>query len=88
LEDALNLIPDAISSFSDFTFYTNMDSCYCGTYPSMIHMLTNNELDFEAGINTWSYDSWNSEKCRYFYDEMHNSGYVCNLYTLDLNILC
>ncbi len=54
----------------------------------MIHMLTNNELDFEAGINTWSYDSWNSEKCRYFYDEMHNSGYVCNLYTLDLNILC
>lgn len=88
LEDALNVNPDALDDLTDFTFYTNMDSCYCGTYPSMIHMFTNNELDFEASVNKWSYESWNSEKCRYFYDEMHNIGYTCNLYTPDLHVLC
>ena len=88
LTNALAQNPQALSGFEDFTFYDNMDSVYCGTYPSMTHMLTNTRVDFGAGVNEWTRAAWNSEKSEYFYSSMAENNYVSNLYTIDLNLLC
>ncbi len=88
LRRALGIKPDALNGFNDFVYYTNVDCCYCGTYPSLTHMLTDYYLDFEAGVNDWTYDAWSDANCKSFYEGMKNEGYRCLLYTPDLNIIC
>jgi len=88
LSAALAEDPECLEPFNDFTFYTNMDPVYCGTYPSMTHMLTNNNVNFDLKVNEWTKSAWNSEKADYFYRSMAENDYVCNLYTPDLNLLC
>ena len=88
LKNALSVNPDALVPFRDFTFYTNMDCCFLGTFPSMTHMLTNIPVNFETTVNGWTNEAWSSTKCGYFYSEMKKKGYECNLYTPDLSLLC
>lgn len=80
--------PDALSPFGDFTFYDNEDSVYCGTYPSLIHMFTGNELDFDATVDEWAKESWNTDSCNDFYASVKEAGYSMDMYTPDLNIIC
>ncbi len=88
LKNALNVKTDAIKDFKDFTYYTNMDCCYCGTYPSLTHMLTNCYVDMEVGVNDWTRSAWNDVNCDSFYKGMKTAGYKCLLYTPDLHIIC
>lgn len=88
LQAALAQKPDALEVFTDFTYYNNTDSVYCGTYPSITHMITNSNVNFEVGVNDWTKEAWMGEKSNYFYQSMHEAGYKCNLYTPDLNLLC
>ncbi len=88
LKNALDINPDALSEYNDFVYYTNMDCCYCGTYPSLTHMLTDNYVDMEAGVNDWTRSAWTDTNCEMFYENMKASGYKCLLYTPDLHIIC
>lgn len=88
LKNALEQDPTALDPFCDFTFYNNMDSVYCGTYPSLIHMFTNADLDMSLKVDEWARQSWTSEKANYFYDAMKEKEYHVNLYTPDTNIIC
>lgn len=80
--------PGATDFLHDFTYYSNVDCTYFGTYPSLAHMLTGNEMDMSCGVNEWCEQIWNSEKAESFYSLLAENDYVANVYTPDTNVLC
>lgn len=84
LEKALEQYPDMLDGLHDFTYYNNADCRYYCTFPSMTHMLTGNEFDFEAELSQdWMSESWQTERAVQFYETLHKEGYVCNLYSAE-----
>lgn len=81
LERVIEEYPDALDAFHDFTYYSNADCHYYCTFPSMTHMFTGNEFDFDANSVDWMNTSWQSEKAAGFFDSLHERGYTCNLYS-------
>ena len=67
----------------DFTYYTNADSVYIPTFPSLAHMLTGGEFYFADSTDVWFKDVWHTDKANSFYDTVHDKGYSFNLYTCD-----
>ena len=88
LEPLETAYPGATDFLHDFTYYSNADCTYYGTYPSLPHMLTGNELDMSCSVDEWCVQIWNSEKTESFYDALKENNYVSNVYTPDTNILC
>lgn len=88
LEPLENAYPDATDFLHDFTYYSNVDSTYFGTFPSLPHMLTGNVLDMSCSVNEWCEQIWNSEITKEFYGQLAEKNYVANVYTPDTNILC
>jgi len=88
LEPLETAYPGATDFLNDFTYYSNADCTYFGTFPSLPHMLTGNEVDMSCTINEWCEQIWNSEKTESFYSALKENNYVANIYTPDTNILC
>lgn len=88
LEPLEKAYPGATDFLHDFTYYSNMDCTYFGTFPSLPHMLTGNEVDMSCSINEWCEQIWNSETAEGFYGMLAENDYVANIYTPDTNILC
>lgn len=88
LDNAMTEYPDILAPFTDFVRYTNEDSVYCGTYPSLMHMLTDVEPELDKSVNQWTYDAWTSEKCSSFYKAMNEAGVNVEVYTSDIAMLC
>lgn len=84
LERLLEQYPDALEGLHDFTFYNNADCHYYCTFPSMTHMFTGNEFDFEAGSEEWLNTSWNTDRAVAFWNKVKETGYGCYLYSSDL----
>ncbi len=80
--------PGANDFLHDFTYYSNADCTYFGTFPSLPHMLTGQEVDMSCTINEWCEQIWNSESTENFYQMLSEKNYVANVYTPDTNILC
>lgn len=80
-EEALNKYPEIAEDLSDFTFYNNADCHYYCTFPSMTHMLTGNEFDFNATSEGWMQTAWTSERAVNFYQTLHDDEYTVNLYS-------
>lgn len=80
--------PGATDFLNDFTYYSNVDCTYFGTFPSLPHMLTGQEVDMGMPINEWCAGIWQCDETVRFYDEVHEKNYVTNIYTPDTNILC
>lgn len=70
-----------LDMFKDFTYYSNMDSEWHPTFPSVIHMITGYEPFTGMGLWTpeervqWRTDAWNSETCKTFFESVSNEGY-------------
>ncbi len=88
LEPLLNAYPGATDFLHDFTYYSNMDCVYFGTFPSLPHMLTGQDVDMAMPINDWCYKIWNEESTAQFYDAVKGKNFKVNVYTPDTNILC
>lgn len=88
LEPLETAYPGATDFLHDFTYYSNADCTYFGTFPSLPHMLTGNEVDTSCTINEWCEQIWYSEKTENFYNMLKDNNYVANIYTPDTNILC
>lgn len=88
LEPMETAYPGATQFLHDFTYYSNADCNYYGTYPSLPHMLTGNELDMSCGVTEWCGRIWKDEKTELFYNTLKEKNYITNLYTPDTNILC
>ena len=85
---ALAEFPELNDGLNDFTYYNNADCSYAWTMPSMTHMLTGSDVDFNAeGLYEWQYDSWNSEKVTKAYERIHEAGYKTSAYTGDVTYI-
>lgn len=73
--------PEAAEYFNDFTYYSNCDPAYIGTFPSMTHMLTGYEYDPSSKIDDWFDAAWNSESAEVFYRQLAENNTLLRLYT-------
>lgn len=80
-DEALEKYPEIADGLSDFTFYNNADCHYYCTFPSMTHMLTGKDFDFETTSEEWMKDAWTSERANDFYQTLHDENYTFNLYS-------
>lgn len=85
LENALQIYPELLDEWNDFTFYDNADCHYYCTFPSMTHMLTGEEFDFNAFSEEWMSDAWTSPKCTEFYQILEEMGYSRYLFSHDIH---
>lgn len=88
VEPMLAEYPGSVDFLHDFTYYSNMDCVYFGTFPSLPHMLTGQEVDMSVGVNEWCRNIWDNESTNKFYDMLSENNFVANVYTPDTNILC
>jgi|GEM_PF-1671792 len=72
--------PRMLDAFHDFTYYSNCDPRYIGTYPSVTHMLTGNPFDASLMVGQYFEQSWTSETADYIYDTIHSLGYEFRYY--------
>lgn len=72
--------PEARTIMKDFTLYDNACCDYYRTFPSITHLLTGNEVDFQKTAEGWMRDSWNSDRCNLFYRKLKENDYKCRLY--------
>ncbi|MCM1049370.1 MAG: hypothetical protein NC433_13200 [Clostridiales bacterium] len=80
--------PGATDFLHDFTYYSNMDCTYYGTYPSLVHMITGREIEPSKPINEWFVDIWQDEKTKDFYSALAQNDYKFNLYTAEAAYIC
>ncbi|MCM1263051.1 MAG: hypothetical protein NC313_10060 [Butyrivibrio sp.] len=80
--------PDATDFLHDFTYYSNMDCTYFGTFPSLPHMLTGQEVVMSQPVDDWCMDIWKSEETTAFYGRLAENNFKFNVYTPEINILC
>ncbi|MBR6786601.1 MAG: peptidoglycan-binding protein [Clostridia bacterium] len=80
MKSLLRAYPNIMDEFKDFTFYTNCDPRYIGTYPSITHMLTGAEFDPSLMVAEWFQQAWSSDKANYLYDTIHSLGYEFRYY--------
>lgn len=87
LQQMLAVYPDGADCLHDFTYYSNADCTYYGTFPSMEHMLTGCEVDTTISNDEWCKNSWENDLTVEFYQEMHANNYNMNVYTTDAHVL-
>ena len=87
LQQMLEVYPDGADCLHDFTYYSNADCTYYGTFPSLAHMLTGREVDTTVSIAEWCRDIWNHDLTVEFYQELQANNYKTNVYTTDSNVL-
>lgn len=80
--------PEAADFLHDFTYYSNDDCVYMGTFPSLPHMLTGCDYDTAMKVNDWCGQIWQDENTVDFYEKLHEQNYVVNVYTPDIHMLC
>lgn len=81
LDNTIEEYPELLDSWNDFTEYTNANSDYVNTYPSIIHMITSYEYD--ENDTDWRRNAWESDKSNRFFSKVHNEGYQFNMYTAE-----
>ncbi|MBQ8189478.1 MAG: hypothetical protein IJZ44_06835 [Lachnospiraceae bacterium] len=82
LDETLSVYPDLLDGLQDFTYYDNADCHYYCTFPSMTHMLTGVDFDFDTELSQqWLHDAWNSDRANSFYDTLKEENYSCRLYS-------
>lgn len=87
LQQMLEVYPDGADCLKDFTYYSNADCTYYGTYPSLPHMLTGCEVDSDMLNQEWCKSIWENENTVEFYKELKNKNYKANIYTTDADVL-
>lgn len=80
--------PGATDFLHDFTYYNNADCTYFGTFPSLAHMMTGNEVDMSVSINEWCNSIWKNEKTELFYSQLKANNYKANIYSPEAIYLC
>lgn len=73
--------PEAEEYFNDFTYYSNCDPVYIGTFPSMTHILTGYGFDPSSRIDDWFHAAWNSESAEVIWRHLAESNTLMRLYT-------
>lgn len=79
----LEKYPDALYPFRDFTWYSNANSRYMFTVPSLVSLLTGQEWDCEhVSVQDYMNGAWKSDKAASFYGKLQDRGFIRNFYML------
>lgn len=76
--------PEILDELHDFTYYNNADCHYYCTFPSMTHMFTSIDFDFESESKQWMHNAWTSDEANRFYNAIHEKGFTCNFFSTDI----
>lgn len=79
-EDVLALDPALEEVFRDFVYYDNTAASYSLTFPSLTAVLTGEKYDGSIGVEDYFHKAWHSDTAEYFYEKLHENGYIANLY--------
>ncbi len=83
IEQMLTKYPDSLNLFHDFIRYSNANSHYMYTVPSLVNLLTGENWDCEnVRIGDYLDDAWGSEQAASFYTKLADKGYERNVYLL------
>ncbi|MBQ6509403.1 MAG: hypothetical protein IJI07_08010 [Flexilinea sp.] len=83
VEQMLEKYPDSLSLFHDFTRYSNANSHYMFTVPSLVNLLTGEEWDCEnVRIADYLDGAWKTERSASFYKKLADKGFERNFYVL------
>ena len=86
-DEALREYPGMYDFLHDFTYYSNTDCNYYGTYPSLPHMLSGKYVDTSIPVQQWFDETWGDEESLSFYEMLKEKGYVSNLYTPNVMVM-
>lgn len=70
-----------VETYKDFTYYTNANSRYNYTFPSIPYMMTLQEPDCTKTTNAYKELAWTEGRSREFYARIHEAGYDYRFYT-------
>lgn len=88
LAPMLEQYPGSLDYLHDFTYYDNTDCTYFGTFPSLAHLATGQQVDIDMPINEWFHYIWTCDETRNYYQALQDQGFVCNFYTNEQSYLC
>jgi len=80
MDSLLRSYPNVLNGLEDFTYYSNCDPRYIGTYPSITHMLTGVAFEPSMMVAEWFKHAWSSEQTQYLYNSIHELGYQFRYY--------
>lgn len=84
---AVQTYPELTDQLKDFTYYSNADCNYHGTYPSLAHLITGNELDPSLTVDDWLTQCWTNDITNDYFSLLESEDYKVNLYTPVTSIL-
>lgn len=88
IDTMLAQYPDALDFLDDFTYYDNTDCAYFGTFPSLAHLATGQEVQPDMAVSDWFSYIWSCDETKEYYNQLHQQGYQCYFYTNDQTYLC
>jgi len=88
IDPMLKVYPNALDGLNDFTYFDNADCMYFGTFPSLAHLATGQELDTSMSVDEWFNSIWSSQSTRNYYKLLQDNNYRCRFYTDDQTYLC
>lgn len=88
IDTMLAQYPDALDFLDDFTYYDNADCTYFGTFPSLAHLATGQEIQPNIAVNEWFSYIWSCDETKKYYGDLQAQGYKCYFYTNDQTYLC
>lgn len=81
IRKALQMYPEMLAPFHDFTCFDNMNTNYLGTFPALTYLLTGTGYDFEQeGYREYFERAWHSDAADSFYSGLSDNGWKTNLY--------
>lgn len=85
VDEALEEYENLFEGFEDFTYYSNADSVYRPTYPSITHMMTGEKLDFSFdNAYEWLNYAWTNNKTQQYYQKFNDNGIKVYFYSKDI----
>ncbi len=84
LEQVIEAYPDAVNGLHDFEYYNNADCQFYCTFPSMTHLFTGIDLDFNMNSLEWLEKAWKSDRAERFFDQIRKGGFSTYLYSGDI----
>lgn len=82
LSEVAKTEPEVMNVFKDFTIYSDCNSTYNGTFPSITYMFTNEHVPDENGFNKNKYidKAYASDFYNQSFDRIHKNGYKISYY--------
>lgn len=76
--------PGLLDSLKDFTYYSNCDSQYDRTYPTVTSMITGIPFDFDSdNPKRYTTKAWTSDKANSFFDVLNKEGWGFEVYAVN-----